>query len=110
MELKECKFYHSGQEMNFALFSDSPCLTRYLQSIRLPIGPTHVDVYTIEPGAKTQWVVVKHVDGETSALQIFTRDGEAFLENQFERLAGEVQRKLVQRFPELGFGFKSRLA
>jgi hypothetical protein len=78
MELKQCKFYHAGQEMNCAIFANDPCLIRYLQSIPLPIGPTPVDVYEIEPGAKTQWIVVKHVDGNQSALQIFIRDGETF--------------------------------
>jgi hypothetical protein len=110
MELRECKFYHAEQEMNFAIFSDDPCLIRYLQSIPLPIGPTHVDVYEVVPGAKTQWVVVKHIDGEKSALQIFTRNGEAFLENRFQSLASEVKRKIVQRFPELGFSQPSTLA
>ena len=58
---------------------DDSCLIRYLQSIPLPIGATPVDVYEIEPGAKTQWIVAKHFD----VLKIFIRDGEALLENQF---------------------------
>ena len=110
MELKQCRFYHAGQEMNFAIFADDPCLIRYLQSIPLPIGPTPVDVYEIEPGAKTQWIVVKHVDGNQSALQIFTRDGETFLENQSQNLSDEVKRKIAQRFPKLGSAFQYTLA
>ena len=110
MELRGCSFYHAGQEMNFAIFSDDPCLIRYLQSISLPIGRTQVDVYEIEPGAKTQWIVVKQVDGNKGVLRIFIRDGEAFLENQFQNLAGEVKRKIVQRFPNLRSACQCTLA
>src|SRR5262245_57835583 len=110
MELRECKFYHAGQDMNFAIFSDSPCLTRYLQSIRLPLGPSHVDVYEIQPGAKTQWIVVKHVDGDETALQIFTRQGEGFLENELQNLPSEMKGKIVQRFPKLRSAFPFTLA
>ena len=110
MELRGCSFYHAAQEMNFAIFSDDPCLIRYMRSIPLPIGPTQVDVYEIEPGAKTQWIVVKHVDGNQSALQIFIRDGETFLENQFQNLPDEVKRKIAHRFPKLGSAFRYTLA
>ena len=110
MDLKECKFYHAGQEMNFVTFSDYPCLTRYLQRIPLWLSQTHVDVYEVEPGAKTQWVVVKHVDGSKSTFKIFIRDGEVFSENQFQNLDGEVKRKIVQRFPELRSALQSMLA
>ena len=110
MELRGCSFYYAAQEMNFAIFSDDPCLIRYMRSIPLPIGPTQVDVYEIEPGAKTQWIVVKQVDGNTGVLRIFIRDGEAFLENQFQNLAGEVKRKIVQRFPNLRSAFQCTLA
>jgi len=110
MELRQCKFYHAGQEMNFAIFSDDPCRIRYLHSIPLPIGPTQVDVYEIEPGAKTQWIIAKQVDGNKRALKVFIRDGEAFLESQFQNLAVAVKRKIVQRFPKLGSAFQSTLA
>ena len=89
---------------------DDSCLIRYLQSISLPIGPTPVDVYEIEPGAKTQWIVVKQVDGNKGVLRIFIRDGEAFLENQFQDLAGEVKRKIMQRLPKLRSAFQCTLA
>ena len=89
---------------------DDSCLIRYLQSIPLPIGATQVDVYEIEPGAKTQWIVVKHFDGNISVLKIFIRDGEALLENQFQDLPGEVKRKIVQRFPKLRSAFQCTLA
>jgi hypothetical protein len=86
MELRDFKFYYGGQEMNFAVFSDDPCRARYLESIPLPIAQTRVDVYEIEPGAKTQWILVRQNDGDKDNLKLFVRKGEKFLENEAQTL------------------------
>ena len=87
--------------MNFAVFSDDPCCARYLESIPLPIAQTRVDVYEIEPGDKTQWVVVKQKDGDKDKLKLFVRKGEKFLENETQSLPNELKKKILQRFPKL---------
>jgi hypothetical protein len=110
MELRECKFYYGGQEMNFAVFSDDPCRTRYLESIPLPIAQTRVDVYEIEPGAKTQWIVVRQKDGERDNLKLFIRVGDRFLENEAQTLSKDLRKKIIQRFPKLITEFQPLLA
>jgi hypothetical protein len=110
MELRDFKFYYGGQEMNFAVFSDDPCRARYLESIPLPIAQTRVDVYEIEPGAKTQWILVKQKDGDKDNLKLFIRKGEKFLENESQTLPKELKKKILQRFPKLTTEFQTLLA
>jgi hypothetical protein len=110
MELRDFKFYYGGQEMNFAVFSDDPCRTRYLESIPLPIAQTRVDVYEIEPGAKTQWILVKQKDGDKDNLKLFIRKGEKFLENESQTLPKELKKKILKRFPKLTTEFQTLLA
>ena len=110
MELRECKFYYGGQEMNFAVFSDDPCRTRYLESIPLPIAQTRVDVYEIEPGAKTQWIVVRQKDNDRDNLKLFVREGDRFLETQARIVPKELRKKIIQRFPKLTTEFQPLLA
>ena len=110
MELRNCKFYYGGQEMNFAVFSDDPCCARYLESIPLPIAQTRVDVYEIEPGNKTQWIVVQQKDGDKDNFKLFVRKGEKFVENETHSLPNELKIKIVQRFPKLTSEFQPRLA
>ena len=55
MDLKEFKFYYTGHDMNFAVFSDYPCQVTYVGSIRLPINLAPVEIYTLEPGSNGQW-------------------------------------------------------
>jgi hypothetical protein len=101
MELKDCKFYYGGQDMNFAVYSDDPCRATYRESIPLPIAHTRVDVYKIEPGTKTQWVVIKQRDGDKDNLKLFVRKGEKFLENESQNLPKALKDKIIQRFPKL---------
>ena len=110
MELRDFKFYYGGQEMNFAVFSDDPCRARYLESIPLPIAQTRVDVYEIEPGAKTQWILVKQKDGDKDNLKLFIRKGEKFLENESQTLSKELKKKILQTFPKLTTEFQTLLA
>jgi hypothetical protein len=110
MELRECKFYYGGQEMNFAVFSDDPCRARYLESIPLPIAQTRVDVYEIEPGVKTQWILVRQKDGDKDNIKLFVKRGEKFLENAAQTLPKELKNKILQRFPKLPTEFQTLVA
>lgn len=101
MELRKCKFYCSGYEMNFAVFSDEACRARYLKSIPLPIVQTPVDVYEIEPGLNTHWVLVKQKDGEHSDFKLFIRKGNRFMENGYRHLSKQVRESINNRFPKL---------
>ena len=64
MELREHKFYYGGEDLNFEIFSDTPCRARYCERISIPPLRIGVDVYEIVPGADTSWVVIKEISGE----------------------------------------------
>jgi len=110
MELKDCKFYYGGQDMNFAVYSDDPCRAMYRTSIPLPIAQARVDVYEIEPGANTQWVVVKQRDGDKDNLKLFVRKGDKFMENESQHLSKALKEKILRRFPKLTAEFSAPLA
>ncbi len=98
MELREFRFYHGGDEMNFSILSDHPCRTRYIESIPTPMTEAQVEVYSIEPGIRTQWVAVQLKNGEEKNLKIFTKQGEAFLEDGIEHLSAEAKRRIQVHF------------
>ena len=102
MELSEYKFYLAGDEMNFAVYSDDLCRTKYLESIRLlPIGNMKVHVYEVEPGTRSEWVIVTQREGRRNSLKLFVRKGERFLENQMRDLPLDLKKKIMERFPKL---------
>ena len=83
MELRECKFYYTGEAMSFTVYSDHPCRARYRDGIRmLPFSQTQVYVYEIEPGAESQWVLVRQREEKSHRLQLFLRSGERFLQEE----------------------------
>ena len=100
MDLKESKFYHAGQDMNFVVFSDDPCQLRYVGSIRLPTNLAPVEIYTIEPASNGQWVVVEQKNEGKSTLKFFLRDGEAFRENRLHNLPLRLKEQIMQRIPK----------
>jgi hypothetical protein len=110
MELQQYKFCFAGSAMNFSVFSDCPCRISYVKSVPIPIGHTRVELYEIEPGAKTQWVMVKQVDGNKNSLKIFLRQNERFLENSMNQLSRETKMQIMQRFPTLEAESKALLA
>jgi len=110
MELKDCKFYYGGQDMNFAVYSDDPCRAMYRTSIPLPIAQARVDVYEIEPGANTQWVVVTQRDGDKDNLKLFVKKGDKFMENESQHVPKGLKEKILQRFPKLTAEFTAPLA
>lgn len=106
MELQHHKFCYSGSDMTFAVFSDDPCRISYVESIPIPIGHTQVELYGIEPGAKTRWIVVKQFDGHKTTLRVFLRQNEKFLENEIDDLPQATRSQIMQRFPSLGVAEK----
>ena len=110
MELQHHKFGYAGKDMNFAVFSDDPCRVSYVESIAIPMGHTQVQLYGIEPGARTKWIVVKQLDGLKATLKVFLRQNEKFLENQIDDLPQETRSQIMQRFPNLAAEEKSPFA
>jgi hypothetical protein len=111
MELRECKFYYTGEAMNFRVYSDHPCRARYGESIRLlPVSPTLVQVYELEPGAESRWVVVRQREGKSNRLQLFLRSGEQFLEQEAAGHPPTVNEEILKRYPGLTAEFRPRLA
>jgi len=101
MELQQYKFCYAGNDMNFVVFADDPCRISYVRSVPIPIGHTQVEVYEIEPGVRTKWIVVKQVDGYKNTLKVFLRQNERFLENSLDQLSRETKKQIMQRFPAL---------
>ena len=95
--------------MSFAVFADDPCRVSYVESIAIPIGHTQVQLYGIEPGARTKWIVVKQLDGRKATLKVFLRENETFLENEIDSLPGETRSQIMRRFPNLAAAQKSPL-
>jgi hypothetical protein len=110
MELQQYKFCYAGSHMNFAVFSDDPCHISYVKSVPIPIGHTQVEVYEVEPGARTRWVVVKQVDGYKNTLKVFLRQKGRFLENSVNELSRETKKQIMQRFPALAAETKALMA
>jgi hypothetical protein len=110
MNLSDCKFYHGGEDMNFSVFSDYPCRTRYIESISTPLTQTPVDVYEIEPGSSTQWIVIQQKDGDERRLKFFMCKEDGFLEDQVQQIPPELKRSIFLRFPILSTGFEPPMA
>jgi hypothetical protein len=100
MDLRESKFYYAGQDMNFAVFSDTPCRVRYVESIPLPIVQTPVEVYTIEPAANSEWIVVDQRNDGKSSLKFFLRQGDEFREHRSHDLPQPVKQQILRRVPK----------
>lgn len=110
MELQQYRFCYAGSDMNFAVFADDPCRIRYVKSIPIPIGYTQVELYEVEPGAKTRWIVVKQVNAHKATLKVFLRQDEKFLENSMVDLSRETKNQIMQRFPKLAVEPKRPMA
>ena len=106
MELRDHKFYFAGEAMDFAVFSNGRWRANYMDSIALPISRNRVDIYEIEPGADTQWVVVRQRDCDTNRFRFFVRKREEFLEKKPQRLSKTLKKEILQKFPKLGEEFE----
>ena len=100
MELREYKCYYGGQDMNFAIYSDDLCRARYLESILLPLGQMRVDVYEVEPGRKSHWVVVQQTNGEKNRWKCFARRGQTFSENETHGFPQKMRAEILQKIPQ----------
>ena len=110
MELRECRFYYGGHDMNFAVYSDLPCRAIYVGNISLPLAQSRVDIYELEPNGKTQWIVIKQRDGDKENLKFFVKKGDKYLESELHHLSKNVLESIVRRFPKLSAEFKPLLA
>ena len=110
MDLSNCKFYHAGEEMNFSIFSDSPCRALYIDSISTPLTDTKVEIYEIHPGDNTQWVVIQQREGEVRRIRLFVRKGNEFVENPAQQIPTEFKRRIALRFPVLSMALELPLA
>jgi len=97
MKLKDCKLYYGGQQMSFDFISDDPCRARYASSIPLPLAEGRVDVYEIEPGAKSRWIVVKQRDGDKEVTKLFVRRGKIFLEDKLREISKTLRKTIEQK-------------
>jgi len=98
MDLKQSRFYYAGEALNFAVFSDHACRVKYVESIRLPIGRAEVEVYTIEPGADSQWIAVQQRNDGQSSFRFFVREKGTFRERHDlpEHLTEQIQLRALQ--------------
>ena len=110
MELQQYRFCYAGSDMNFAIFADDPCRARYVKSIPISIGYSEVELYEIEPGAKTRWIVIKQLNDHKTTLKVFLRQGDKFLENSMVDLSLETKKQIRHRFPRLVAEPKHRMA
>jgi len=99
MKLTECSFYRSGRDVNFSVFSDDVCRVHHLRSIPLPLGGD-VDVYNVEPGEKSDWIVVRQTEDGKHELRWFVRKGRNF-EESGRNLPPAVRAEVGARFPQL---------
>lgn len=110
MELRDCKFFYGGQEMSFSVFSHDPCRARYLDSISIPLIQARVDVYQVEPGPKTRWVLIRQKDEGRDSFRLFVRQGDRFVESREQALSRELRDEIIGRFPILTGEFHPPLA
>ena len=99
MRLNECSFYRSGWDVNFSVFSDDVCRVHYLRSVSLPLGGD-VDVYGVEPGVHSHWIVVRQTEDGKHELRWFVRRGRTFGESG-GNLPAAVKAEVGERFPQL---------
>jgi hypothetical protein len=100
MELRDYRCYYGGHDMNFAIFSDDLCRARYLESILLSVGQARVDVYEIEPGRKSHWVVIQQTDGSKNQWKCFGRKGQSFSERETQRFPERLRDEIRQKVPD----------
>lgn len=99
MKLTECSFYRSGKDANFSVFSDDVCRVHHIKSISLPLGG-EVDVYDVEPGLSSHWIVVRQTEDGRHELRWFLRKGRDFVEDR-GNVPPALRAEVGERFPQL---------
>jgi len=110
MDLGNCKFYHAGEEMNFSIFADSSCRTRYIDSVSTPLTDVKVEVYEIHPGYNTQWLVIQQREAKVQRIRLFVRKGDDFVESCVEQISAELKSRIALRFPILSLALELPIA
>ena len=100
MKLSTCRFY-CGDEIQFSVFSDAACRACYLERIPVPFGSIGLDAYVIEPGAESQWVIIKQNEGKQSQCKWFMREGKNFVERPSTHISKRVRAEIFHKFPIL---------
>ena len=108
MKLTECSFYRSGRDITFSVFSDDVCRVHHERSIALPLGGD-VDVYAVDPGLKSHWIVVRQTEDGKHLLRWFVRKGQNF-EEQRGNVSPAVKAEVGERFPQLIHGLPAMVA
>jgi len=99
MNLAECSFYKSGKDVNFSVFSDDVCRVHHMKSISLQLGGD-VDIYDVEPGQKSHWIVVRQTEEGLHELRWFLRKGRVFEEGR-DNVPQALKAEVGERFPQL---------
>jgi len=99
MDLRKTRFYHSGELMNFTVFSDRLCRVKYLETLRSSIRQGPIEVYVIEPSSFSQWVIVQEWDWGKSHFHFFVRNGKAFPESHARQLPNRLRKSILQHIP-----------
>jgi hypothetical protein len=97
MELAQARFFWSGRELQFAVFSDGVCIARFLKRIPVPFTHTEVEMYEIEPGENTHWVLVQQTDGERHRINYFAKRGKKFVEESIKTIPAKVRKAMHGR-------------
>ena len=99
MKLTECNFYRSDRDITFSVFSDDVCRVHHERSITLQLGGD-VDVYAVDPGLQSHWIVVRQTEDGKHVLRWFVRKGRYF-EEQRGHVPSAVKAEVGERFPQL---------
>jgi len=99
--LSDCRFYCSGSDLNFSVFSDVVCRVRYLDSIEMTLVEGRVDVYAVDPAVASRWIVIRNTEGDGVIYRWFLRDGENFFERKEEELTPQLRAEVFRMFPYL---------
>jgi len=100
MDLRDCRFYQGSYGLNFTVYSDQPCRACFLDRIVLPIDQQAVEIFAVEPGPQTRWVVIQTMaDWDARLLRYFVRRGQEFPEVEHDdslarRYSHEIRRKI----------------
>jgi hypothetical protein len=80
------------------VFSDDVCRVHHIRSIELPLGGD-VDVYAVDPGLKSHWIVVRQTEDGKHALRWFVRKGRHWEDGG--NVPPVVKAEVGERFPQL---------
>ena len=102
MRLSGCRFYNSGEELNFSIFSDEICRAKHIESFVMNVlREIQVDVYEIAPAIGSRWVLVSQTNSDETIYKWFLRKGDEFLETEERDVPNRLRSEVLRRFPRL---------